>query len=61
MTDEELEKCEVCGAEGDPWEIEVFHRACRLKHAFPGAYREEGRLLLFDPEMMKRQMEKGED
>jgi len=61
MTDEELEKCDICGAEGDPWEIEVFHRACRLKRAFPGAYREEDGLLFFDPEMMKQQMENGQD
>ncbi|MDO8616737.1 MAG: hypothetical protein Q7T33_13540 [Dehalococcoidia bacterium] len=60
MRTEEIEKCPICGGEGDPWEIEVFHRACRLKRAFPGAYHRDGDLLFFDPEKMRQQLENEE-
>jgi hypothetical protein len=43
-------KCEHCGTEVETeMELEVEHRACRLKAAFPGAYTEEGDgLVTFD-------------
>ena len=42
------ETCQHCGATGDPQTIQVEHRGCRLKAAFPGAYTEEGGLISFD-------------
>lgn len=43
-------KCEHCGGEEETEaELEVKHRACRLKAAFPGAYTEQGDgLVTFD-------------
>lgn len=43
-------KCEYCGQEVDTEdELEIEHRACRLKAAFPGAYTEQGDgLVTFD-------------
>lgn len=43
-------KCEHCGGEEETEiDLEVKHRACRLKAAFPGAYTEQGDgLVTFD-------------
>lgn len=43
-------RCEYCGTEvGNETELEVEHRGCRLKAAFPAAYTEKGKgLLTFD-------------
>ncbi len=51
--DLEPERCEVCGGEGHPFEIEIFHRGCRLKNAFPNAHKEKDGMLFFDPARMK--------
>lgn len=60
MDAEERAKCAICGDEGHPYDIEIYHRGCRLSAAFPGAYRREGRLLSFDPTKMKEHLEKEE-
>ncbi len=52
------EKCDICGEEGDVWEIDVFHRACRLRRAFPGACSTEGGQILFDPAKIKEHLER---
>jgi len=57
MNEEELEKCEVCGAEAPPLDIEIFHRACRFKRAFANAYEERDGLLFFDPAKLTEQPE----
>jgi hypothetical protein len=43
-----MEKCEHCGVEADEDEIDIYHRSCRLKSAFPGAYTEAGGIVSFD-------------
>ena len=43
-----MEKCEHCGVEADEDEIDIYHRSCRLKAAFPGAYTEAGGIVSFD-------------
>ena len=41
--------CEHCGEElEDEFDLEIFHRGCRLKAAFPGTYKKENGLLIFD-------------
>jgi hypothetical protein len=45
--------CDVCGTRGDPLDIEVRHRSCRLKEAFPDAYAEKDGMLFFDPLKMR--------
>ncbi len=60
MNEEELEKCEVCGVEADQLDIEIFHRACRFKRAFPDAYEEKDGLLFFDPAKMREQLERSD-
>jgi len=51
--------CEVCGeqAESD-LDLEVYHRACRLKAAFPGCYTQEGPLVMFDPRKMSQRLKR---
>ncbi len=43
-------KCEHCGTEEETeFDLEIKHRSCRLKAAFPGAYTERGDgLISFD-------------
>ncbi len=50
-------KCEHCGTVcADDDELTIFHRGCRLAAAFPGAYRDEGGLRIFDMAKVKEQM-----
>ena len=55
------EKCDVCGAEGHTFDIEIFHRSCRFKAAIPDAYTRKDGLLFFDPVKMKEHLEKTKD
>jgi hypothetical protein len=56
MNNEEF-KCEHCGKIcEDEWELDVMHRGCRLKAAFPDAYRKEGGLLIFDMEKIREKL-----
>ena len=49
-----LDKCEHCGTEAEDIDIQVFHRACRLKAAFPDSYEElGGGLVSFDMSKLK--------
>ena len=45
--------CEHCGQPVDS-EGELEHRACRLKAAFPGAYHQDGALVSFDMEAIRK-------
>lgn len=49
--------CDVCGVRGDPLDIEVLHRPCRMKAVFSSAYRESGELIHFDPVKMREAVE----
>ena len=41
--------CEHCGAEvSDDFDLEIYHRGCRLAAAFPGAVKRDGGVLRFD-------------
>lgn len=41
--------CEHCGdTAADEQDLEIFHRSCRLKAVFPGAYSQQGGLVTFD-------------
>jgi len=52
--------CEHCGELCEDEDVlEVFHRGCRLKAAFPDAYEADGPLLMFDPRKMTAQFKKG--
>lgn len=57
-TDFEPETCEVCGSEGHPLYIEIFHRGCRLSEWLPNAYEKKGGFLFFDPRKMREQLER---
>jgi hypothetical protein len=51
-------KCEICGkTEEDEFDVEIFHRGCRLKAAFPDSYKDIGGLLAFDPRKMLRELD----
>lgn len=52
LSEEFWVNCDVCRQRGDPLDIEVLHRGCRLRRAFPDAYEETSGLLLFDPTKM---------
>ena len=53
-------RCEHCGAFcKDEWELEVYHRGCRLRAAFPNACTAEGPLLKFDIAKIKEELEQG--
>jgi hypothetical protein len=53
-------RCEHCGERcEDEDTLEVFHRGCRLKAAFPGCYEGDGPLLMFDPVKLAAYMKKG--
>ncbi len=55
-------KCEHCGAEcEDDFDLEVMHRGCRLKAAFPDCYTKEGPFLKFDVKKMAERMGEGGD
>ena len=56
-------KCEICGRECESQEeLEVEHRGCRLKAAFPGAYNEQGDgLVTFDMKKVAKQLGLFED
>ena len=53
MREEFWVACEVCGTRGDPLDVEVRHRRCRLKAAFPDANEEKDGLMVFDPRKMR--------
>jgi hypothetical protein len=53
--------CRVCGERGDPLDIDVFHRGCRLSRALPEAYEERDGLLIFAPKKMREQTSHGSE
>ncbi len=56
MTGKTLE-CEHCGQEAeDLYDLDVGHRGCRLKAAFPGAYDQDGGLVTFDMAKVRAQL-----
>lgn len=54
-------KCEYCGGVcEDDFELQVFHRSCRFKAAFPTTYKTEGGIVSFDVSAIRDQLaEKG--
>lgn len=60
MEEEPKIKCEYCGETcEDDWELEVYHRGCRLKAAFPDCYKQDGPLLEFDVKKIAEKLEMG--
>ena len=52
-------KCKHCGKiVQDEDELEIYHRGCRLKAAFPVAYTQKGSLLFFDLKKVTEELEK---
>jgi hypothetical protein len=53
-------RCEHCGQlTDDEWDLEIFHRGCRLRAAFPDCYETDGDTLKFDFEKIKAHLDKG--
>lgn len=48
-----METCEHCGTEADDYDIEIFHRSCRLSAAFPAAASQEGALVTFNMDAIR--------
>lgn len=47
-------RCEHCGEIcDDDDELQIFHRSCRLKAAFPGTFTIDGPLVKFDLSKIK--------
>lgn len=49
------ERCEHCGLAAESGSaLDIEHRGCRLKAAFPAAYHEDGALVAFDMDAVRR-------
>jgi hypothetical protein len=50
-------RCEHCGEICvDDEDLQIGHRSCRLKAAFPGDYKTDGPLVIFDMKKIKERL-----